>query len=110
MINQIMFYRFDIMVSISKAQKRTTQAYREKREKARKPSAKSSSKSCINKYYDLDGLEELKKLISAAKKSREDIPYAKLWKNSSFEWKLMADDLSVTVTPDGKRLDDQHNI
>lgn len=45
----------------SEAQKRATQAYREKnRDKSRKHSAKSSAKSYINKYCDLDDLAELK--------------------------------------------------
>lgn len=53
----------------SEAQKRATQAYREKnREKTRKQSAKSSAKSYINKYSDLDDLFELKQLIAAREK------------------------------------------
>jgi|GEM_PF-1028539 len=49
---------------ITDAQKRATQAYREKnREKTRKQSVKSSAKSYINKYCDLDDLIELKQLI-----------------------------------------------
>ncbi|MCH4175878.1 MAG: hypothetical protein LKF43_00125 [Streptococcaceae bacterium] len=49
----------------SDAQKRATQAYRERnREKTRKQSARSAAKTFINKYADLDELEELKKLIS----------------------------------------------
>ncbi|MEK9198775.1 hypothetical protein SFC08_01725 [Lysinibacillus halotolerans] len=48
----------------SEAQKRATQAYRERnREKARKQSAKSSAKTFINKYGELDELKELKLLI-----------------------------------------------
>lgn len=50
----------------SEAQKRATQAYREKnREKTRKQSAKSSAKSYITKYCNLDDLKELKMLIDA---------------------------------------------
>ncbi|KOP78673.1 hypothetical protein AMS59_12730 [Lysinibacillus sp. FJAT-14745] len=53
----------------SEAQKRATQAYREKnREKTRKQSAKSSAKSYINKYCDLDDLAELKQLIKDREK------------------------------------------
>lgn len=53
----------------SEAQKRATQAYREKnREKTRKQSAKSSAKSYINKYCDLNDLAELKQLIEAREK------------------------------------------
>lgn len=53
----------------SEAQKRATQAYREKnREKTRKQSAKSSAKSYINKYCDLDDLVELKQLIESREK------------------------------------------
>jgi hypothetical protein len=50
----------------SEAQKRATQAYREKnREKTRKQSAKSSAKTYINNYCDLEDLNELKELIAA---------------------------------------------
>lgn len=50
----------------SEAQKRATQAYREKnRDKTRKPSAKSSAKTYINKYCCLDDLAELKEIIAA---------------------------------------------
>ncbi|MFJ7369737.1 hypothetical protein ACIQVU_09905 [Lysinibacillus sp. NPDC098008] len=50
----------------SEAQKRATQAYREKnREKTRKQSAKSAAKTYINKYADLEDLAELKQLIKA---------------------------------------------
>lgn len=53
----------------TEAQKRATQAYREKnREKTRMQSAKSSAKTYINKYCDLDGLAELKELIAAREK------------------------------------------
>ncbi|MGE7951956.1 hypothetical protein [Lysinibacillus xylanilyticus] len=53
----------------SEAQKRATQAYREKnREKTRKQSAKSSAKSYINKYCDLVDLTELKQLIEDREK------------------------------------------
>lgn len=49
----------------SEAQKRATQAYRERnREKTRKQSARSAAKTFINKYAELDDLEELKQLIS----------------------------------------------
>lgn len=51
------------------AQKKATQAYRERnREKTRKQSAKSSAKSYINKYCDLDDLKELKSLIEEREK------------------------------------------
>ena len=50
----------------SEAQKRATQAYREKnREKTRKQSAKSSAKTYINNYCDLEDLNELKEWIAA---------------------------------------------
>lgn len=53
----------------SDAQKRATQAYREKnREKTRKQSSKSTAKTYINKYCDLDDLTELKQLIAAREK------------------------------------------
>ncbi|MED3803669.1 hypothetical protein P4562_17230 [Lysinibacillus xylanilyticus] len=53
----------------SEAQKRATQAYREKnREKTRKQSAKSAAKTYINKYCDLNDLAELKQLIAAREK------------------------------------------
>ena len=53
----------------SEAQKRATQAYREKnREKTRKQSAKSAAKTYINKYCELDDLTELKQLIDAKEK------------------------------------------
>ncbi|MFJ8515312.1 hypothetical protein [Lysinibacillus xylanilyticus] len=53
----------------SEAQKRATQAYREKnREKTRKQSAKSAAKTYINKYCELDDLIELKQLIAAREK------------------------------------------
>ncbi|MGD2197430.1 hypothetical protein [Lysinibacillus fusiformis] len=53
----------------SEAQKRATQAYREKnRDKTRKQSAKSSAKTYINKYADFEELEELKQLIAAKEK------------------------------------------
>ncbi|OXS74936.1 hypothetical protein B1B04_08595 [Lysinibacillus sp. KCTC 33748] len=53
----------------SEAQKRATQAYREKnREKTRKQSAKSAAKTYINKYCDLDDLAELKHLVAAKEK------------------------------------------
>ncbi|MDR1568251.1 MAG: hypothetical protein LBS33_06205 [Streptococcaceae bacterium] len=49
----------------SEAQKRATQAYRERnREKTRKQSARSAAKTFINKYAELDDLNELKQLIS----------------------------------------------
>ncbi|POZ58324.1 hypothetical protein LYSIN_03108 [Lysinibacillus sphaericus] len=51
------------------AQKRATQAYRERnREKTRKQSAKSAAKTYINKYCKLDDLNELKKIIEAREK------------------------------------------
>ncbi|MFJ7913210.1 MULTISPECIES: hypothetical protein [unclassified Lysinibacillus] len=50
----------------SEAQKRATQAYREKnREKTRKQSAKSAAKTYINKYCELEDLVELKEMIAA---------------------------------------------
>lgn len=50
----------------SEAQKRATQAYREKnREKVRKQSSKSAAKSYINNYCDLDDLNEIKQWIAA---------------------------------------------
>ncbi|MER2058811.1 MAG: hypothetical protein ABTA16_08310 [Niallia sp.] len=53
----------------SEAQKRATQAYREKnREKIRKQSAKSSAKSYINNYCDFDDLNEVKQWIAAREK------------------------------------------
>ncbi|MGE7673784.1 hypothetical protein ACQKMV_09435 [Lysinibacillus sp. NPDC094403] len=53
----------------SEAQKRATQAYREKnREKTRKQSAKSAAKTYINKYCDLVDLAELKQLMAAREK------------------------------------------
>ncbi|MFJ8511387.1 hypothetical protein [Lysinibacillus xylanilyticus] len=53
----------------SEAQKRATQAYREKnREKTRKQSAKSAAKTYINKYCELEDLAELKLLIAAREK------------------------------------------
>jgi len=53
----------------SEAQKRATQAYREKnREKTRKQSAKSTAKTYINKYCDLNDLAELKQQIAAREK------------------------------------------
>ena len=53
---------------ISEAQKRATQAYREKnREKTRKQSAKSSARTFINKYADYDDLAELEQLITERK-------------------------------------------
>lgn len=53
----------------SEAQKRATQAYREKnREKSRKQSAKSSAKSYINNYCDFDDLIEVKQWIAAREK------------------------------------------
>lgn len=53
----------------SEAQKRATQAYRERnREKIRKQSAKSSAKSYINNYCNLDDLNELKEWIAAREK------------------------------------------
>lgn len=49
----------------SEAQKRATQAYREKnREKVRKQSARSSAKSYIFNYCDIDDLNELKQWIT----------------------------------------------
>lgn len=51
------------------AQKRATQAYRERnREKTRKQSAKSAAKTFINKYSNLDELKELKLLIDKREK------------------------------------------
>lgn len=53
----------------SEAQKKATQAYREKnREKTRKQSYKSSAKTFIRKYAELDELNELERLISERKK------------------------------------------
>lgn len=53
---------------ISEAQKRATQAYREKnREKTRKQSVKSSARTFINKYADYDDLTELEQLIAERK-------------------------------------------
>lgn len=53
----------------SEAQKRATQAYRERnREKTRKQSAKSSAKTYINKYCDLNDLQEMKQWIEAREK------------------------------------------
>ncbi|MCM3316703.1 hypothetical protein M3603_08430 [Rummeliibacillus stabekisii] len=53
----------------SEAQKRATQAYREKnREKTRKQSAKSAAKTYINKYCSLEDLNELKTWIEAREK------------------------------------------
>ncbi|MGE7942841.1 hypothetical protein ACQKNB_12205 [Lysinibacillus xylanilyticus] len=53
----------------SDAQKRATQAYREKnREKTRKQSAKSAAKTYINKYCGVEELKELKELIEAREK------------------------------------------
>ncbi|WP_286927367.1 MULTISPECIES: hypothetical protein [Lysinibacillus] len=53
----------------SEAQKRATQAYREKnREKTRKQSANSAAKTYINKYCELEDLTELKQLIDAREK------------------------------------------
>jgi len=53
----------------SEAQKKATQAYREKnREKTRKQSAKSTAKTYINKYCNLDDLAELKQLVAAKEK------------------------------------------
>ncbi|MGE7947198.1 hypothetical protein [Lysinibacillus sp. NPDC093688] len=53
----------------SEAQKRATQAYREKnREKTRKQSAKSAAKTYINKYCELEDLSELMQQINAREK------------------------------------------
>ena len=53
---------------VSDAQKRATQAYRERnREKTRKQSAKSSARTYINKYATLEDLAELEQLISERK-------------------------------------------
>lgn len=54
----------------SEAQKRATQAYRERnREKTRKQSAKSSAKTYINKYCEnIDELNEVKKWIEEREK------------------------------------------
>lgn len=53
---------------VSEAQKRATQAYRERnREKTRKQSAKSSARTYINKYATLEDLAELELLISERK-------------------------------------------
>lgn len=57
----------------TEAQKRATQAYRERnREKTRKQSAKSSAKTYINKYCDLAELNELKRLIEVREKELKD--------------------------------------
>lgn len=49
----------------SEAQKRATQAYREKnREKIRKQSGKSMAKSYINNYCTLDDLNEIEQWIA----------------------------------------------
>lgn len=54
---------------ISEAQKRATQAYREKnREKTRKQSYQSSSRTFIRNYADLKDLAELEQLILERKK------------------------------------------
>ncbi|WP_424685158.1 hypothetical protein [Enterococcus sp.] len=54
----------------SEAQKRATQAYREKnREKVRKQSAQSSARTFIRKYANIDDLKELEQLIDDRKKS-----------------------------------------
>lgn len=55
---------------VSEAQKRATQAYREKnREKTRIQSARSSAKTYIRKYATLEGLNELEQLIEERKNS-----------------------------------------
>lgn len=52
----------------SEAQKRATQAYREKnREKTRMQSARSAAKTFIRKYAELEDLEELETLIEHKK-------------------------------------------
>lgn len=52
----------------SEAQKRATQAYREKnREKTRKQSYQSSARTFIRKYADLEDLQELEQLIAERK-------------------------------------------
>ena len=52
----------------SEAQKRATQAYREKnREKTRMQSARSAAKTFIRKYAELEDLEELETLIEQRK-------------------------------------------
>lgn len=57
----------------SEAQKRATQAYREKnREKVRKQSAQSSARTFIRKYADLEDLEELEQMIEERKKALMD--------------------------------------
>ncbi|MCY9549986.1 hypothetical protein [Lysinibacillus xylanilyticus] len=53
----------------SEAQKRATQAYRERnREKTRKQSAKSATKTYINNYADLSEIEEVKQWIANREK------------------------------------------
>lgn len=53
---------------VSEAQKRATQAYREKnREKTRKQSTKSSARTFIKKYANYDDLAELEQLIAERK-------------------------------------------
>lgn len=55
---------------VSEAQKRATQAYREKnREKTRIQSVRSSAKTYIRKYTTLEDLEELEQLIEERKKA-----------------------------------------
>lgn len=52
----------------SDAQKRATQAYRERnREKTRKQSSKSAAKTFIRKYADCEDLKELEVLIEEKK-------------------------------------------
>lgn len=58
------------MTKTTEAQKRATQAYREKnKERTRKQSAKSSAKTFIRKYADLSDLEELETLIESKKET-----------------------------------------
>lgn len=53
----------------SEAQKRATQAYRERnREKTNKQAAKSMTKTYINKYCDIEELQEVKQWIEEREK------------------------------------------
>lgn len=73
-----LFYKKEVIKQMSEnktseAQKRATQAYREKnREKTRKQSAKSTTKTYINKYCSLEDLNELKEWIEAREKELKD--------------------------------------
>lgn len=57
----------------TEAQKRATQAYRERnREKTNAQAAKSMTKTYINKYCDLDALEEVAQWIENRKKELQN--------------------------------------